>query len=135
MSLGRTTARTPETRAAFLEALAGSANITGSCRSAGIGRQTVYQWREEDEQFAKDWDSALEEAFDKLEAEAWRRGHDGVDKPITYQGQVTGTFREYSDKMLEILLKAHRPKKYVDRLITENTSAVIVKIEGDAAKL
>ena len=135
MSLGTATVRTPEASDAFLKALAKSCNVTAACRAAGIGRRTAYDWRNDDEAFAAAWDEAVEEAADALEAEAWRRGHDGVDKPVFYQGEAVGTVREHSDKLLEILLKAHRPERFVERIRNENTHAVTVKIEGPAADL
>lgn len=135
MSRGRATVRTDKAREQFLETLAVACNVSEACRAAGIGRRTAYQWREDDEAFALEWDGAIEEAVDKLEREAWRRAHDGVEKPVTYQGKITDTYLEYSDRMLEILLKAHRPEKFVERIRSENTHAVTVTIEGAAADL
>ena len=103
------TVRPDRAREIFLAVLAERCNVSEACRAAGIGRSTVYQWREAEPEFAEAWKAAEDEAADKLEAEAWRRGVDGVDKPVTFQGQITTTYREYSDRMLEILLKAHRP--------------------------
>jgi hypothetical protein len=64
-------------------------SVTKSCQYAGIARQTAYDWRYADEEFAKQWDDAVEQGTDRLEDEAFRRAHDGVQKPIVYQGQVT----------------------------------------------
>jgi len=127
--------RTDKAREKFLQALTSACNVTAACKAAGIGRQTAYQWREDDPNFALAWSGALEEAVDALEKEAWRRAHDGTDKPIVYQGVVTGTYREYSDRLMEILLKAHRPEKYIERLRTENLHAVSITIQGPAADL
>ncbi len=135
MSLGRLTVRTDEARETFLATLAAACNVTAACRAAGICRQTAYQWREDDKAFAEAWKGALEEAVDGLEKEAWRRAVEGVDRPIVYQGAVTGTYREYSDRMMEILLKAHRPEKYIERTRSENLHAVAITIQGPAADL
>ena len=135
MSTGVQTVRTDDAREAFLSTLTAACNVTAACKAAGIGRQTAYQWRKEDEAFALAWAEALEEAVDALEKEAWRRAAEGVEKPIVYQGVVTGTYREYSDRMMEILLKAHRPEKYIERLRTENLHAVSINIQGRDADL
>lgn len=89
--------------------------MSESTRAAGMSRQAAYEWRTDDEAFAKDWADAEQEAADKLEREAWRRAVEGTDKPISFQGVITASYKEYSDKMLEILLKAHRPEKFTDR--------------------
>lgn len=67
------------------------------------------------------WNDAEQEAADALEREAWRRAVEGTDKPVTYQGQITATYKEYSDRMLEMLLKAHRPEKFKDRVSNEHS--------------
>ncbi len=135
MARGSVTVRTDKARETFLTALAKSCNITMACAAAGIGRQTAYKWREDDPLFGEAWRDALEEAVDGLEKEAWRRAVEGVDRPIVYQGVVTGSYREYSDRMMEILLKAHRPEKYIERTRSENLHAVAITIQGPAADL
>lgn len=109
------TKRTDRVKEKFLTVLRQTCNVSEAARSAGIGRRTAYEWRDSDEAFAADWEDAEQEAADNLEREAWRRGVEGVDKPVTYQGEITATFKEYSDRMLELLLKGHRPEKYKDR--------------------
>ena len=39
-----------------------------------------------------------------------------LDKPVIFQGSITATYKDYSDRMLELLLKAHRPDKFKDRV-------------------
>lgn len=135
MSLGVVTVRTAAMEAAFIEALRQRGNIAASCRAAGIARSTAYQWRDEDEAFAAKWQEALDEALDGLESELWRRGKEGVDKPVTYQGAITATYKEYSDTLALAIMKAHRPDKWSERIKSESTHAVTVKIEGPAADL
>jgi hypothetical protein len=91
------TARTDRARATFLTELRATCNVSHAARQAGIGRRTAYDWRDADEAFAADWAEAEEEAIDQLEQVARDRAIDG------------------SDRMLEILLKAHRPEKYTER--------------------
>ena len=109
------TKRTPHARARFLEVLRARANVSEAAVSANIARTTAYAWRETDPEFASEWDDALEAAADALEAEAWRRAVHGIQRPLTWRGAVTGTVTEYSDRLLECLLRAHRPEKYRER--------------------
>lgn len=113
MPRGRTI-RTDRAREIFLGILRETCNVSEAARTAGVSRRAVYDWRDTDEAFAADWADAEQEAADKLEREAWRRAVEGTDKPVTYQGAITATYKEYSDRMLEILLKGHKPK-YRDR--------------------
>lgn len=122
------TVRTDRARETFIATLSETCNVSEAARAAGIGRRTAYEWRDADESFAAEWDEAEQEAADKLEREAWRRAVEGTDKPVTYQGEITGTYKEFSDKMLEILLKAHRPDKFVERSKVEHS------LSDDAAK-
>lgn len=126
--------RPDRARAMFLETLAQTCNVSEACRAARVGRTTVYEWKAAEPEFAAAWKIAEEEAADKLEREAWRRAVEGVDKPVTFQGAITATYKEYSDRMLEILLKGHKPEKYVERvrseLVGENGGAIKVDISG-----
>jgi hypothetical protein len=97
------TIRTDRAREAFLAMLAETCNVSEACRAAEIGRRSAYDWREADPSFAAAWDEAEEVAADKLEKVAWDRATTGL-----------------SDRMLEILLKAHRPK-YRDSQRLEHT--------------
>jgi hypothetical protein len=124
MVKARRTARTDRARASFLVVLRETCNVSEAARAAGIGRRTAYEWREKDAKFAEGWDDAEEEAADKLEREAWRRAVEGIDKPVVHQGVITATYKEYSDRMLEILLKGHRPEKYVERNKIEHSGKV-----------
>lgn len=120
MAKGRTV-RTDRARERFLAVLAETCNVSEAARSAGISRTAAYDWREDDEAFAAAWEQAEQEAADKLEREAWRRAVEGTDKPVVFQGVITDTYKEYSDRMLEILLKAHRPDKFIERRDTKVT--------------
>ena len=115
------TIRTAATRARFLEVLATTANISRAIEAVKAERSAIYAWRREDEDFAKDWDAALDLGTDVLEDEAIRRGHEGVDRPVYQGGKNVGTVREYSDALLVTMLKARRPDKFKDRMAAELT--------------
>lgn len=115
--------------AAFLRALRVSGNVTAACRSAGVGRRTVYDRRDSVPSFQAEWDEAVDEAVDDLEGEARRRAFEGTLKPVYGSGGVgvgtveVGQVREYSDTLLIFLLKAHRPTKFRDNVRHEHTGA------------
>ena len=102
-------------KAAFLDELRESANVTVAARAVGITLGTAYKHRREDALFAERWQEALDEAVDMLEHEAHRRAFHGVDEPVYYQGLEVGAVRKYSDSLTMFLLKAHRPDKYRER--------------------
>lgn len=128
-------ARTDRARDRFITTLSETCNVSEACRAAAIGRSTAYEWKDADPEFAALWKEAEEIAADRLEREAWRRAVEGVDKPVTFQGQITATYKEYSDRMLEILLKGHRPEKYTERQKVEHAGGVTLNISSEDAAL
>ena len=109
------TLRTPRVEERFLKELAQESSVSRAAKSVGTGRSTVYQWRENDVNFAKRWDEAIEDGTDRMEDEAVRRGVEGVEKPVYYKGEVVGHLQEYSDLLLDKQLRARRKGKYSDR--------------------
>jgi hypothetical protein len=100
----------------FLEAFRRHGNVTWAAKEAGLPYRTApYEWQEHDDQFAAAFRDAEIEATEVLEAEAYRRGHDGVDEPVFHQGVAVGAVRKYSDTLLIFMLKARNPEKYRDR--------------------
>lgn len=114
---------TPEKRLQFLASLRESPNVTVAARAVGLSRRRVYQVYEAEPDFREEWDEAMAEGVETLEAEAERRGFHGIDKPVTFQGMITDTFKEYSDTLAIFLLKAHKPDKYRDNTRMELTGA------------
>lgn len=110
----------------FLAELRQCGNVRAACYRAKVERSTVYRARKEDPEFAEAWKSALEDAIDSLEAEAWRRARDGNRKLVLFQGKPVKVGRrnlievEYSDTLMTLLLKAHRPDKFRERSDTMN---------------
>jgi hypothetical protein len=88
------TIRTLQNRTTFLDVLQASGNITRTAESLGVGRSALYDWRDDDPEFAAAWDHAIKRGLDGLEDVAIERARQG------------------SDLLLIFLLKAHRPDKY-----------------------
>jgi hypothetical protein len=81
----------------FIETLEAQGTVLHAAKAAGVSRWTAYRWRQEDLEFADQWDEALENAVDVVENSL-------------YQKAVSG------DTICMIFyLKAHRPI-YRDRL-------------------
>jgi hypothetical protein len=112
----------------FLDNLKRTGNVTLAASAAGVSRNTPYEYRDAnpDHPFVDEWDEAVEQSIDVLEAEARRRAQMGVAKPVfgalrNADGKVIGmgqigTVQEYSDTLLIFLLKAARPGKYRERV-------------------
>ena len=90
----------------FLDKLRNSGNVRLSCKAAGVPRRTVYNWKARWKTFDDEWEEALGDACDILEAKAWERAIEGQ-----------------SDRMLMFLLKAHRRDVYGDWQRREITGA------------
>lgn len=93
----------------FLAEYARTGLLCHSADVAGVTPQAVEQWRKDVTtrgkalngfQFEKRLEVALRRYNERLDAEIDRRALEGVDKPVTYKGQITGTFKEYSDNLL-----------------------------------
>ncbi|HUV73849.1 MAG TPA: hypothetical protein VMW79_06045 [Anaerolineae bacterium] len=83
-------------RPVFLAALRNSANVRAATQAAGIDRTTAYKARNRSQEFRRQWEEAMEDACDLLEAEAFRRA------------------MASSDWLLRMLLSAHRPERFRD---------------------
>jgi hypothetical protein len=125
-------------REKFCQILAVTGNVSEACRQVNIVRTTAYVTRKKDKDFADLWDEAEETAADAVEAEMWRRGVEGVDRPVVYQGEIRPklnasgekilgedgmpvplTIKEFSDPLLIQMAKAKRPEKFNERLQVE----------------
>lgn len=124
---------TSEKEAEFLTFIAETANVTRASEKIGMSRQRMYELRDEDPDFRKRWDAAVEIGTDALEDEATRRALEGWEDPVFYQGKNVSTIRKYSDVLLIVQLKARRPGKYRENIHTEHTGSIT--LEGLLDKL
>lgn len=113
----------------FLEELARSGNVTSAARTAGWRYPTIAdEYRKEDPQFDRAWSDAQRQANDALIMEARRRAVSGVNEPVYFKGEICGSVTRYSDKLLEVLLKAEMPEKFKDNSLgaTDDTGVLVV---------
>lgn len=115
--------------ALFLIGLAEFGNVTDAAKFASVNRDTPYDRRAKDPAFAAAWKIAEAEGTDALEAEARRRALGGTEKPVFYKGKECGRVREYSDTLLIVLLKAHRPEKFRERTAVDHGGEIKVRVE------
>ena len=126
----------------FLDTLSRTGNPSAACQASHLTRRAINRMRENDPVFARDYDEAMEEATDLLEAEAWRRALEGVAQPLIKAGQpvfdANGepvVVRRYSDPLLVMLLRGCKPEKFQRRIgpqvIGPDLNAGIREIEAD----
>ncbi len=112
----RTATVKPDQLDAFITALAGGSTVTAACKAGRMAKQTAYDWRQRDEDFAVRWADAVEEGTDALEDEAHRRA------------------METSDSLLMFLLKARRPDKFRDKVAVEHSGQIATPSAGELAE-
>lgn len=107
--------RTHKARKIFLDQLEVGNSLSFAAHAAGGTTRNFKRWREEDENFAKDWDEAIENGTDFIEDVA-------LDRAL-----------KKSDPLMQMILKARRPEKY-DRGSKLELSGGI-DVTGSKAKL
>jgi hypothetical protein len=99
----------------FLHHLGRSGSVTFAAEQTGLERRTLYRRRNNDEAFAAQWDEALNLGIDRLQDDAMRRALDGTERPVWRNGKQVGSVQLYDNKLLQFLLRAHRPEVYADK--------------------
>ena len=120
----------------FLEALSNGWSVRHAAVHAGRHWRRFYTLRDRDEAFAKEWQEAVEAGVDVLEQEAYRRAVEGVDEPVYQGGEMVGTVRRYSDRLLEFLIRGRRPSVYRDTAgLDARVSIVLESAFGNGAPI
>lgn len=99
----------------FLQELCKHANVSRACEVANIPRPTAYDKQTRDPVFAKAWDVAYNRGYDALEEIAQERAFNGVLKPVFHRGREVGVVREFSDGLVQFLLRGNKSQKFKDR--------------------
>jgi hypothetical protein len=90
------TRNTARWRARFLSALRKAPSVKHACLAAGIDRATAYRHRLDDEDFAEQWQDAIQGSVDELEHKAFQLALAGDSNLITF------------------MLRCHKPEVYRD---------------------
>lgn len=77
-----------------------------ACRTAGVSLVFLEQWMKDDKIVAEKVLEAERVGTMGLVSAAIQRGVRGVEEDVYYKGEVVGTKRNYSDGLLQTLLKA-----------------------------
>lgn len=106
----------------FHEVSKAAANVTRACEICRISRVTVWNREKVDPVFATRLAEAKKLGIEVLEEEAHRRAFEGVPKKVGwFQGVATEVEQNYSDALIQFLLKANKPEKFVERsVVTTN---------------
>lgn len=104
-------------RKRFLTMVSDGYSIARAAEGAKIARQTAYNWRREDADFARAWDEAWQQGCDVLEEVAQDRA---VDK---------------SDLLLIFLMKGRRPDRYRDNVKHESDVRVTIDVNDARTEL
>lgn len=91
--------------------------VTAAAKKGELSRQAFYDLAERDPDFKIEWEDAEAQYLDTGEAEAWRRGMDGVLKRTPYVHVISADEKETrfheqhekSDRLLEFCLKNRHP--------------------------
>lgn len=96
----------------FLRLLADTGSVARAAERAGVQRSTLYLLRKADPALARRWDEALQVGLDRLQDHAVDRATVGVETPVWKGGQQVGSVAKPDNRLLQFLLKAHRPEIY-----------------------
>lgn len=132
----------------FLAAYSQCAIIGNAADIANIHRRTHYKWLESDPEYAQQFADAHEQALDRIETEALRRGREGWEEPVIYQGGLCYpagkdgkpgkepiTIRKYDSNLLMFILKGGRPEKFRDTWKGELKHTGVVSRGPDLSQL
>jgi transposase-like protein len=108
-------------REQFLAHLRTGMPVLTAAALVGVGRKTVYRWREGSLEFRQAWDEAYASGSDAVEEVARRRAMDGWLEPVFQGGVEVGDIRRYSDRLLDRLLRARKPEMFGERLTLAGT--------------
>src|SRR6267142_6569606 len=107
--------RMQEQKRLFLEVLERVATVTVACKAIGKSVVQVYQWRRDDEDFAKDWDNAISYAFEALESATYLK----LAKMLKRDWQRVNSAEA---RLIEVMLAGAKPDKYRQRGIEIDNS-------------
>lgn len=97
-------------RKAFLECLAVTGKVGASARAVGYSStRYLRRLKTEDEDFANEWEQALQSAGDILADAAFERATEGVYEPVFHKGMIVGHKINYSDSLLQFMLRKINP--------------------------
>ena len=117
----------------FLAAFCQCGRVVKASKETGVHFTSHYLWLRNDKVYADAFEGAKQIAADHFEDEIYRRGFEGYDKPVTYQGEIKDHYKDYSDVLAIFALKGLRPEKYRDSAPIASVGPVSLSISYPAA--
>jgi hypothetical protein len=101
---------TPKRVRDFLKELEKTGNLRASAAHIGVVPSAVYAAAQKDQRFRDAIELARHKASHAIETELRRRGIEGYEEKVFFQGEQVGTQKRYSDRLLELLAKGNMEK-------------------------
>lgn len=120
--------------ALFLSVYAMTGQVSKAAAAINVWPPAIYMLKRRNKDFANAMAAAKQVAISLAEDELLRRGLEGVEEDIYYQGEVVGSKRVYSDTALLRVLEAERPDKWKKRIANEHTGENGAPIAIDDAR-
>lgn len=87
-------------------------NLSLACRAASVSLNTVKKYREQSPIFDELCEQALTYNDDLVEGRAYQLGVEGYFEPVYQGGVLVGKRHVISERLLEVMLKARKPKVF-----------------------
>lgn len=88
---------------AFFHHLGRTGSVTVAADRAQLRRSSLYQRRQDDEEFAERWAKALDLGVERLQDNAMNRAMNGTEKPVWRNGRQVGAIRQFDNRLLQFL--------------------------------
>ena len=85
---------------------------TLAARFSRITKQTIYNHRKWDSEFAAQWQEAVEHAVELLHSRCFQRALEGDCEPVFYMGKPVGYVRRFDSRLQIELLRAYKPERF-----------------------
>jgi hypothetical protein len=99
-------------RPKFLSGLSLTNSPTLAAGFARITKQTVYNHRKWDSEFAAQWQEAIEHAVELLHSRCFQRALEGDCEPVFYMGKPVAYVRKFDSRLQIELLRAYKPETF-----------------------
>lgn len=95
---------------------------------AGVSFEAVRLYRIANPEFQKAHEEALAIFREGLESEALKRAIDGWDESVYQKGELVGSVHKFSERLLELVMKANMPDKYREnvKITADVTGGVLI---------
>ncbi len=110
---------------AFLRALSETGEIRQACARVGVSQQTMWAVKRRSPEFAAACEKALRISLPCIAQIAYERAVEGWDEDVVVRGEVVGTRRRWSERLLADLLKAELAVRRAERVADAKRAPVV----------